>query len=104
MSVQSAVSIIKPISSSSPNVINKTSGLVDTEFTQLLTDGTKKLLVKVRGLATLRIAFSVGETATKYVTIRPGTVYAEEGLDLSAFTLYMRLDKATQVVEILEWQ
>lgn len=88
----------------SHNIVNKISPVTtDTEFSQTITEGTQQLLIRCRGSATIKFTFVSGESGTKYITIRRGTVYSAANLNLLGKTLYMQVDKASQVIEIEEW-
>jgi hypothetical protein len=74
-----------------------------TEAAHPLPASTSRLTIKAReGL--LRIAWSAGETATKYLTVPPGGVYEQDRLDKTvSFTVYLYCSQ-TSVVEIETWQ
>ena len=86
-----------------PKIYNLSVPLANTEVSQLLTNGTKQIIVRVRGVAKAQMAFVATESSTKYLTIFPGTNLALSDLSLSAKTIYIQCNKASQVVEILEW-
>jgi len=86
-----------------PTIYNVVTPLTPaTEFSQELGPNTKQFLVKVRGNATLQLAFFSGDSGTLYITLDKHTTFTQENLDASV-TLYMQCDKALQTVEILEW-
>jgi hypothetical protein len=93
-----------PLISKAPKIYNKVSPVtINTEFSQALSADTKKYLIRARGNATIQLAFVATESATKFITIPKGVSYTEESLDLDSTTLYMQVDKVSEVIEILEW-
>lgn len=87
---------------STPTIYNVSAAVANTEYSQALTSGTKKFIIRVRGDATLKLAFDAGQSGTNYITVRGGTVYVEDNINFTG-TLYFQTTKATQTVEILEW-
>jgi len=89
--------------SKNPLIYNITSpGSANTEFSQVLSTNTKQFIVKARGNATLKVAFVSGESSTNYITLSKHASLSQENLD-ATITLYMQCDKASEVIEILEW-
>lgn len=78
-------------------------GTAFTEFSQALSDGTKQLLIRVRGTADLRYTFTATEANTKYVTIPKNNSRQISGVNLSSATIYLSCSKSSQVIEIEEW-
>ena len=77
----------------------------DTEYSQALPKGTKKVLLKLRsGVAALKLAYTVNESGTNYITIPVGSTKYLEGVWLSNFTLYFQSPNAAQVLEVEIWQ
>ena len=85
-----------------PTIYNVSVPLANTEVSQVLQSHTKSFTIRVRGIATLKLAFSLGASSTDYITVVPGGVHTSEGLDFDG-TLYFQTNKTTQIVEILEW-
>jgi hypothetical protein len=77
----------------------------NTEYTITLPDDTKRYQIRVRDDAAKgRIAFVAGETATDYWTLTRGTIIDSYVMNLPiSSTIYMRLDKPSQVVEVMSW-
>jgi len=104
MSVVTSTVRAKISQATQPTIYNLSMPLANTEYSQLLTNGTKKLLIKTRDrTARLRIAFVSGDTNISWVTIEAGSIYSEENLDLSNVTIYLQTNKVSQIAEILEW-
>ena len=86
------------------NIYNKQAPATpENEFTQVLTNGVKKLMIKCRGNSRIRFTFASGESGTKYITIPAGCTYSVDNVDLQNKTLYMRCNTASEIVEIEEW-
>ena len=87
-----------------PTIYNLSLPVANTEYSQALSTNTKRILIRARVGATLRVAFVSGDTLTNYFTMAPRTVYSEENLDLVGVTIYLQSDVAGNVAEILEWK
>ena len=97
---------IDNVGAGTPEIYNVTSpGTADTEFSQALTEGTKKIMIRARESGVrIKMAFTSGQSGTNYITIPSNATFTENELTLgSGFTLYMQTNKASEVVEILEW-
>lgn len=87
-------------------IVNVT--LVDTEQPQVLPEGTKKFLLKVRsGRAELQVAYVAGEVGSggsgNYITIPKKIAYEETNLDPTVtYTLYIASNTVT-TLEVLSW-
>jgi hypothetical protein len=89
--------------SSSVVIHNFTCTLANTEYSQVLTGtSVKKLTIRCRGIANMRLAYASGETTVEWFTIPKGCTYTEEDIDING-SIYFQTDKAAQVVEIVEW-
>jgi hypothetical protein len=73
-----------------------------TEASQVLTSSTKQFTIRVRGSAELKIGFSSAELSSTPVTVPKGNTATWSDLNFSG-TLYFSVNKASQVVEIMEW-
>jgi len=93
----------KIVTATSPNIYNLSMPIAGTEYSQALSNGTKKILVRARNRSQLRIAFISGDTSTTWITVEPGAVYFEENLDLNNVIIYLQSTAASQITEILEW-
>jgi hypothetical protein len=82
---------------------NVTMTNADTEYSQDLPDGTKKFLVKCRGLYDIKLANVESESGTKYITISAGMIYWEDEVNCT-LTLYFQCATAGQICEIVTWQ
>lgn len=87
-----------------PNIINITApGTPDTEFSQAIPDGTKRLCIKARGVGKIKFAFNSGDSGVTYITIPPGSNYEAYGLNLSSIIIYMQTNIASEVIELIAW-
>lgn len=87
---------------SNPVIYNVTCTLSNTEYSQALNANSKKVLIRVRGLAKLQLAFQSGDSGTDYISIPMGCSYSEEAILFNG-GVYFQTNKPNQIVEILEW-
>lgn len=93
-------------SADTPTIYNVTTpGTPDTETSQALSANTKKFTIQTRGTtATMKLAFTSGQSGTNFITVPKSASFEENDLNLtSGLTLYFQTDVASAVVEILEW-
>lgn len=103
MSVASA-SVRGTSPSSSPTVYNITSpGTPNTEFSQVLNPNTKKFMIRSRLGSIIQIAFNSGESGSNYFTLPKYTVLEQTDLQANNLTLYMQVNRPTDIIEIMEW-
>jgi hypothetical protein len=74
----------------------------DTEQSLALSAGLKKIMIRVREKAALKISFTIAESGTKFVTIPPGCTLVLDDLQFSGKTLYYQSPTVGVTVEILE--
>jgi len=91
-----------PSAPTTPTIYNVTATLADTEYSQALSNSTKKLLIRARGRTKLQISWEAGQTDTTFITIPAGAVRQLDGLDYSG-SIYLRSSQAAQIIEIEEW-
>ena len=103
MSTVTTTARAKIVSAATPTIYNISMPTAGSEYSQPLSNGTKKILVRARVRSQIRLAFSSGGTSTFWITLEPGVVYYEENLDLNGVTIYLQSTAASQVTEILEW-
>lgn len=89
------------VGASTPKITNLVIGLAATEFSHVLNSNLRTLIIKARSRAELKIAFEVGESSTKYITISRGAVLTLNDLEFNSKTLYIQSDIAA-TIEILE--
>lgn len=85
-----------------PKVYNVSVPLANTEVSQALSANTKKFLIRVRDSARMQLAYEATESSTNFVTVPSGCTYEESELNFTG-TLYFQTNKASQLVEIVEW-
>ena len=78
--------------------------LVDagTEYSQLLANKTKGLIIRSRSLNEVKIAFVSGETVTNYITLKAGAVFSVDNIEWENSTVYLSSDSSGVVVELLQ--
>lgn len=78
----------------------------NTEYSQALPSGCKKFTAQCRTAFDVRFAFTAGKVATPtdpYGTIKSGSCYYEDNVDLTGVTMYLASGQAGVVVEITAW-
>lgn len=98
--VDAAVTLEK---SEDATIYNISVTLANTEISQALTTGTKRLAIRARTGAKIQFSFNATESSTNYYTIPEGNEWDEEELNLNGKTIYLQCNKVPTVVEILEW-
>lgn len=93
------------LASTAPRITNLVLSVTPgTPASHAFVSNLKQVMVRPRQTnAKLQFAFVTGESGTKFVTIRRGTGWFENQLNLSSTTLFIQSDKASTIVEILEW-
>jgi hypothetical protein len=87
-----------------PTIFNISALLSGTEYSQVIPDGTRKFILKVRGgEAALKIAFSAGGTSTTFLSVSRGANFIISGVSLTSATVYFQVDKPGKIIEILTW-
>jgi len=96
----------KPDEATTPNELTVTLTNANTEYSQTLPDGTKALEFWARESVDIRFAFTSGKVATPtepYFTLKAGTTYYKENINLTGKTLYLASSVAGSHVEIIAW-
>jgi hypothetical protein len=75
-------------------------GTVETSYT--FPTNTRRFVIRARTHANLRIALNVGETATNYLTVRPGGFFVEGDIATASLTIYL-LSDVSVTLEITSW-
>jgi len=89
--------------STNSRITNLSLTLANTEYSHALSSNLKRVIIRVRGLANIKLAFIVSESGTKFFTIPAATCFTLWDLDFTAKFLYVQSDAASQVLEILEF-
>lgn len=87
---------------SSTKITNISLPTANTEVSHSLSANLKQLIIRLRGLADLKVAFVATESATKYLTIPRGATLSLVELNFSGATIYLQSPAASQTAEILE--
>jgi hypothetical protein len=90
------------VAGKTPTIYNKVVALKDVEESVALSANTKRFTIRVRGTSQLKLAFTSGESGTKFVTIPMHATYFEDNVDFTG-TLYFQTNRDAQIVEIVEW-
>lgn len=103
----STATIASSTGATTPHIYNITMTLANTEYSQALPNGTKKLIMKIRTEdGTFRVAWEAGRVATPvqpYLTVLDGGIYSEDAINLIGTTLYFASAVNTKVMEIVAW-
>lgn len=91
------------VEATSPTIYNLALPVANTEYSQALSNSTKKILIRTRNGSQARFSFVLGGTSTLWITLKPHAVYFEENLDLNGATIYIQSSGTGEVAEILEW-
>lgn len=84
-----------------PLITNLSIPIINTEVSHALQNGLRKLMVKSRSHAILKLSFFSGESATKYITLKPANVLVVDEIDFLSKSIYVQSDTVT-TLEILE--
>ena len=94
---------VKMSASENIKISNPTCTLADTEYNLVLTDNLKQLIIKCRGAAALKIAFTENQSGTAFISIPKGCVFTLSDLNLIGKTLYFQASLAATQLEIAEF-
>lgn len=87
-----------------PTIYNKAMPVKNTEYSQALPNGTKKLLIKGRSIkGHLKFCFTSGASGTTYYTLSYGSALTLDGLNLTSKTLYFQSTIDNQTCQIMCW-
>lgn len=75
-------------------------GVVNTEQNQVLPTNTKEFIIKSRANSVLKLAYTTGESGTKFITIPKGGVYTDSNL-YTTLTIYFQSPQTSDTVEIV---
>lgn len=90
-----------------PLIENLTSpATIDNEFSYALPENTKKIMIKTQNQnssAEIKFNFISIDTEGKWITIPPRNAFFDYSLDLVSTTVYFKVNKASEVIEVLTW-
>jgi len=86
-----------------PTVYNVTCPLANNEYSRALSADTKEFMIKVRQVASLKLAFVNGDSGTTYISVPANSSFTQSRLLATGLTLYFQSPVAGIDVEILEW-
>lgn len=88
-----------------PTIYNVSITLANTEYSQALSATTKRFTIKIRDIASLKLAYVSGQSGTTFISVPGGASYEEINLaGTGAITLYFQSPTASQVAEIVQWE
>ena len=99
-SAQSSVTIAGV---TTPDIQNISLALADTEYTVTLPASTKRFRLQVRGTSKLKLAYTLGQSGSNYITVWPGAYYTETELDINSLSIYVQASKSGEILEIVSW-
>jgi hypothetical protein len=89
--------------STNNKITNLSIPLLDTEVSLLLQTNVKQIILKPRTKgAIIKLAFTLGESGTKYFTVNYGSVFSLQDISFFSTTLYLQSNINSSIVEILE--
>ena len=88
--------------SGKPQIINGVLTIANTEYQVELPLNCHKFSIKTRTFASLKLAYTAGESGTNYITIPSGTSYWEDGIRTNAI-FYIQSPTAGIVAEVIAW-
>lgn len=93
--------------SGNPTIFNVTLSTINTEFSQLLPENTRKWTMESRSNDDFRFAFVTGKVATPtepYKTLKTGLTWFDDVLKLNSKTVFLASGVQNQVIEIVAWK
>ena len=102
LSTQTFSSDVSITGAANSNIINLSLPTPNTEVSQVLTANVKKLIIRNRSLYDSKLTFVVGESGTKYVTLKAMAVLELNDLTFASATLYAQAT-GISVLEIWEF-
>lgn len=98
---------IGALEATTPTEYNISLAVANTEYSQALPTGTRRLCFRCRGnSATVRYAWVTGKVAgptANYQSLQPGSDYILDGVKLTSKTLYFASVSAGAIVEMETW-
>lgn len=89
---------------SNPTIYNVVTPVTpNTEFSQALNENTKKFMIRSRNGSKIKLAFNSGNSGLVYITLEKYTVLEQDNLLANNLILYMQVNTASDIIEILEW-
>jgi hypothetical protein len=87
-----------------PTIYNVTMTSANTEYSKLLPDGARKVLLHERaGGSAVKYAFVSGESGSVYMTIPAASSKYLEASEIGGRTIYFQCPDAGKILEIEVW-
>ena len=85
-----------------PTILNPSLPLANLAYTLTIPASAKRYLIRSRdSLSKIKVRFS---NTDPYITVSPGSMYSEEGLDLASdLLIYVESSRADNILELLYW-
>lgn len=83
-------------------ITNLSMPSANTEYSHALQANVKQLWLRARGNSVLKLAFTSGESGTKFFTVSRGAVLFLDQLSFTGVTLYLQASLAADTIEIME--
>lgn len=93
----------EPVGVINPTVTNITIAVANTEQTVVLPADTKRYLIQVLSVGTLKVAYGVGLSGTNYLELPKGCFSSEDEINISSLTLYVQSPTTGVVARIETW-
>jgi len=90
-----------------PTIINLAMATKDTEYSQVIPEGTTKLQIRSRNMNDIKLAYVEGESDTNFITIPAGSTGKYlENFEMNDKTLYVQFadGAVADVLEIEVWK
>lgn len=84
-------------------VENVTIAAANVEQSHTFPAGTVQFLLKARGIGKIKLAHTLGDSGTSYLTVHAGSVYASPEFKPDAKTIYFQSPVAGLVIEMESW-
>jgi len=85
-----------------PLITNYSIASANTEYSHVLNDGVKQIIMRCRESARIQYCFVYGESNSNYMTIRKNCVVGIDKIKFTGKTIYFQSGSAPVTLEILE--
>lgn len=83
-----------------PVISNPVITFANVEQSFTFPANTVRFKIKARETSTITISYV---SASEYITIYPGSEYDEDNIERGSLTIYIKSNKANQIIEIISW-
>lgn len=108
LSISDGIDLIKGIFPTElvadPTVVNEDATLANNEYSYVFPAGVRRYEVSTRNSSKLQYSYESGQTAITYATIYPGKELTANNIKPGTpITLYYRVSKPSETLEIVYW-